>query len=79
MSRQEPNIHYDRGSRVLSIEMKRVKSVDSDIRGNVVVDYDRHGNIVRINLYQFSFDAFRKARKAIRGFTRRRETPLVIA
>ena len=33
-------ILYDQASGVLSIEMKRAKSVDSDIRGIVVIDYD---------------------------------------
>lgn len=34
-------ILYDKESKVLSVEMKRVKSVDSDIHENVVIDYDK--------------------------------------
>lgn len=76
MSRGKPNIHYDRGSGVLSIEVKRAKSVDSDVQEKAAIDYDRRGNIVRINLYRFSFDAFRKGRKAIRSFARRSGVPV---
>ncbi len=68
MNKNKPKIHYDKESEVLSIEIKRAESVDSDIQGNAVIDYDRRGNIVRINLYQFNFDAFRKHRKIIRRF-----------
>ena len=70
MNRNKPEISYDKGGSVLSIEMKRGKSVDSDIQGNVVLDYDRSGKIVRINLYRFSFDAFRKSRRALQRFAR---------
>lgn len=71
MNAKRPNIRYDKQSRVLSIEMKSGKSVDSDVQGNVVIDYDRKGSIVRINLYQFNFDAFRRSRRILRNFTQR--------
>lgn len=59
MKNRVPKISYDRESEVLSIEVKKVKSVDSDMHGNLVVDYDKQGNIARINFYGFSFDAFK--------------------
>lgn len=67
---KRPNIRYDRESEVLSIEMQKSRSIDSDIQGNAVIDYDRRGNIVRINLYRFSFDAFRRGKRAIKRFAR---------
>ena len=70
MNRNKPKIHYNKASSILSIEMKRGKSVDSDIQGNVVLDYDHKGKIVRINLYQFNFDAFRKSRRTLQRFAR---------
>lgn len=70
MSKQKQKILYDRVSNILSIEVKRGKSVDSDIQGNVVLDYDHKGRIVRINLYQFNFDAFRKSRRTLQRFAR---------
>jgi len=63
-----PKISYDKESQVLSIEVGRKKSIDSDIQGNVVIDYGKDGEIVRINLYNFSFDAFRNHLKELKRF-----------
>ena len=70
MNRARPSIYYDRESGVLSIEVKKAKSVDSDIQGNAVIDYDRRGDIVRVNLYRLDFSAFRKAKRAMKRFAR---------
>lgn len=67
----KPKISYDRESEVLSVEMHRGKSVDSDVRGNVVIDYDAKGNVVRVNFYKFNFDAFRSGAKALRRYAER--------
>lgn len=61
-------ISYDKESEVLSIEVDKAKSVDSDISNNVVVDYDEQGKIVRINLYDIDFNAFRVIRKPLERF-----------
>ncbi len=63
-------ISYDRASRALVIALGQQKSVDSDIDRNVVIDYDRRGKIVRINLYDFNFDDFRRHAKPLRDFAR---------
>ena len=68
MNKQNIKISYDKDSRVLSINMKRAKSVDSDIHGNVVIDYDKQGNAVRVNFYDFNFNAFKAGRRALSGF-----------
>ena len=70
MDKRVPKIAYDRESEVLSFELRRGKSVDSDIQGNVVIDYDRKRNIVRINVYHFDFDAFREGASALRRLAR---------
>ncbi|MEK7128019.1 MAG: DUF2283 domain-containing protein [Patescibacteria group bacterium] len=70
MSKKNPKISYDKESKVLSIEMKRGKSFDSDIAGNVVIDYDKKGEAMRVNLYNFSFNMFRENMKTFKGFTR---------
>lgn len=75
MSKKNIKIAYDRKSKVLSVEVGKKKSVDSDIQGNIVLDYDKSGKIVRINLYDFSFDAFRENRQAIKSFTRHLKIP----
>ena len=68
MKKKSPKISYDKESQVLSIEVNRKKSVDSDIQDNVVIDYGKNGEIVRINLYNFSFDSFRNHLKEFRKF-----------
>ena len=68
MKKNSPKISYDKESEVLSIELKKVKSADSDIQGNLVIDYDKNGEIVRINLYNFDFAGFRNGVKAFKNF-----------
>ena len=71
-------IVYDSENHVLSVELEKKKSVDSDIQGNVVIDYDKQGKIVRINLYDFSFDSFREVRKSLKSFSGSASIPLVM-
>lgn len=61
-------ISYDKESKVLSIKMSEQKSIDSDISNNIVIDYDKNKNVVRVNFYDFSFEEFRSGIKAIRDF-----------
>jgi uncharacterized protein YuzE len=70
MSRQIQKISYDKESGVLSIEVKKARSVDSDIRGNVVIDYDKNGDVVRINFYDFNFRSFQNGARALKKFAR---------
>ena len=68
MKKNNLKISYDRESKVLVLQIQKGKSVDSDIQGNVIIDYDKHGKIVRINLYDFSFDSFQNNREALKRF-----------
>ena len=77
MNKKNPKISYDRKSGVLSIEAKQGKSVDSDIQGNIVVDYDKKGDIIRFNLYDFDFNEFKGSAKAIEDFSRNSNFPIV--
>lgn len=61
-------ISYNKESKVLSIQMSNQKSIDSDIADNVVIDYDKNKNVVRVNFYDFNFEDFRSGIKAIRDF-----------
>ena len=58
--RKKQKIAYDKESKVLSIEMRRGKSSDSDIHDNLVIDYDKVGRVVRVNLYGIDFSAFKE-------------------
>ena len=70
MKKKNPKIVYDKKSNVLSVEVSKSKSSDSEIRGNVVLDYDKKGRIVRVNFYDFSFEDFRKHQRVFRNFAR---------
>lgn len=78
MNKKNIKISYDKESEVLSIEAKRGKSVDSDIQGNIVVDYDKKGDIVRMNLYKLNFDKFRDELGAVKNFARSSKLPFVV-
>ena len=78
MNKKNPKISYDKEASVLSIEMKQVKSVDSDIQGNVVIDYDKKGEVVRVNFYNFSFAEFQENVKILKNFTRSLKLPLLV-
>ena len=71
MKKNNQKIIYDKENGVLVIELKRAKSVDSDIQGNAVIDYGKNGEVVRLNLYSFSFEAFRTSADALKRFGRR--------
>lgn len=60
---------YDKESRVLSLEISKSKSVDSDIRGNIVIDYNKKGRVVKINIYEFSFEDFKSNLKELKKFS----------
>lgn len=56
-----PKISYDPQARILSIRLSRAPSVDSDVYGNVVVDYDAHRMPVRLDIMDCSLGEFRRA------------------
>lgn len=70
MKKKYLKLNYDRGNKVFSVEVKKIKSVDSDIYDNIVIDYDKNGGIVRINLYDFSFEEFKENRSDLKSFAK---------
>ena len=60
--KKKQKIEYDKESKVLSIEMRKGKSNDSDVYDNLVIDYDKAGNVIRVNLYGIDFSAFKEVR-----------------
>lgn len=49
---------YDKKSEILSLRLSNKKSVDSDVRGNVVIDYDKNGDVVGVEIMGISFGEF---------------------
>ncbi|OGG54252.1 hypothetical protein A3H16_01590 [Candidatus Kaiserbacteria bacterium RIFCSPLOWO2_12_FULL_53_8] len=59
-------IGYDKEARVLSFRIGRGKSVDSDVEDSVVIDRDKKGRIVNVEIMDISIDEFRKAQPHMR-------------
>lgn len=78
MKEKDIKISYDRDSRVLSLKVSKARSVDSDIQGNLVIDYDKKWRIAGINMYKFSFEAFRENVKELKSFARAAAVPLLV-
>lgn len=68
---------YDKESQVLSWQLKDKKSVDSSVQGNVVIDYDKQGSIVRINFYQVDFSQFKENKKNFEHFVSSKQLAVV--
>jgi uncharacterized protein YuzE len=60
----KPQIKYDPKVNILSIRFSKKKSVDSDIKGNVVVDYDQNGDIVNLEIMKINLGEFLKSKPA---------------
>lgn len=63
-------IEYDPEVKILKIRFKRGKSVDSDIIGNLVLDYDKDKNLVNVDIMDVNLEDFievanRKKKKTI--------------
>lgn len=59
----KPQIKYDPRSNIFSIRLSRKKSIDSDIKDNIVIDYDEKGEIVNIEIMKINFNEFIKSQK----------------
>jgi len=49
----------------LSIRLSKKRSVDSDVKDNIVIDYDEKGEIVNIEIMKINLNEFAKAKKLI--------------
>ncbi len=63
-----PKINYDQEAKIMTIKVSGRKSVDSDVQDNIVVDYDRKGEIVRIEIMNVGLNEFKKNEKNLRNF-----------
>jgi len=54
----KPGIVYHKKEQILSIRLQKNKAVDSDIQDNVVIDYDKEGNVVGFDVMGFSLQNF---------------------
>ena len=64
----KPRIKYDPKVNILSIRLSNKKSVDSDIKGNVVIDYDQTGEIVNLEIMKINLSEFSGSKKTNESF-----------
>lgn len=58
MKIHNPKIKYDSEANILSIRLASARSVDSEVKGNVVLDYDEKGNLVNVDIMKISLAEF---------------------
>lgn len=63
-----PKIKYNKEAQIMTIQISNKKSVDSDVQGNIVIDYDKEGKIVRIEMMNISLNEFKRNERSIRDF-----------
>ena len=51
-----PQINYNPEVKILSIKFNEENSVDSDVIDNVVLDYDKDGHIVNIDVMEVNIE-----------------------
>jgi len=62
-SNMKPKIKYDKESNILSIKLNKKRSVDSDVKDNIVIDYDENGEIVKVEIMKINIEEFAKIKK----------------
>lgn len=51
-------IEYDPEGKILTIRFHRGKTVDSEIKGNLVLDYDKGGKLVKVDVMEIDLEDF---------------------
>lgn len=62
-------IAYDKKARVLSLRLSFKKSVDSDVQNNVIIDRDKEGKIVNVEIMDVDIGEFKRIQR-VGGKTR---------
>ena len=58
-------VAYDQKAKILAFRLSQKKSVDSDVQENVVIDRDKDGNIVNIDIMSFGINEFKKVKSPL--------------
>lgn len=58
MKIKNPKVKYDPEAKILSVRLSSEPSVDSDVKGNVVLDYDVKGDLVNVDIMKVSLSEF---------------------
>ncbi len=49
-------LNYDPGAKILTIRVQRGKSTDSEIQGNIVLDYNEKGELIKIDVMDVNLE-----------------------
>ena len=63
-----PKIYYNKEAKIMTIKISGKKSVDSDAQKNIVTDYDKDGNITKIEIMSINLNEFEKEKINTREF-----------
>ncbi len=63
----KPRIKYDKKVNILSLRISNKKSTDSEVQDNLVVDYDKEGNIVNLDIMDVNIGEFSKVKEFARS------------
>ena len=63
-----PKINYDQEAGILSIKVSNKKSVDSDAQKNIVMDYDKDGDITKIEIMSVDLNEFERENNYFKDF-----------
>ncbi len=58
-----PKIEYDPEVKILKIRIRGGKSVDSEIKDNIVLDYNKDGELVKLEIMEVNLDELAKGSK----------------
>ena len=58
-----PKIQYHEKEKILSIRLSENKSVDSDVQNNIVIDYDKDGKVVNLEIMPVSLEEFSQTKE----------------
>ncbi len=70
-------IKYDKDVKILSIRLSNKKSVDSGVSENIVVDYDKDGKVVNLDIMNISLDEFLRVKSFVEKITNNKLRELV--
>ena len=65
-----PKIDYDQETNIMTIKISGKKSVDSDAQKNIVVDYDKDGNIAKIEIMNIDLSEFEKKEMKLENYVK---------
>ncbi|MBI2552508.1 DUF2283 domain-containing protein [Candidatus Uhrbacteria bacterium] len=58
MKIKNPKVKYDPEAKILSVRLSSGPGIDSEVKGNVVLDYDAKGNLVNVDIMKVSLSEF---------------------